>query len=126
MSCILPVTWASVAKDIVNDNMDTGKFTKLSSMQGSRDDKQSRFTLASSVAANDSIHTERLSERLSFYKTHGKFEFSNYFDEEDIEWIINSSFPDGKTLLHTAVLEQREDMMDDLLKLGGNLATLYY
>jgi len=103
--------------DEVNDNMDAENFTELSSMQGSLDNKP--FTLASSVVANNSVYTERLFERLLFYKSHGKFDFSNQFDEEDIEWIINSSIVNGKALLHIAVLEQREDMIDDLLKLGG-------
>ena len=95
------------------------KLTDQPSLRESHDAKQFTPTL-NNIAVNDSSHAaEHLCELLSFYRSYGRFEFWNRYDKEDIEWILNSPLCDGKTLLHVAVSEQHEDMIRDLLKLGG-------
>ena len=72
-------------------------------------------------ASVDRWFTEDHGHLLS-YDQHGRreFDFSNRFEAEEVEWILNKPYVDGRTALHVEVVNRRADVLEALLKREGN------
>ena len=75
-----------------------------------------RSTLAASVHGS---FTEEHGHLLSYqwYDQHdrGEFDFSDRFEAEEVEWILNKPYFEGRTALHVEVLNHRVDVLEALL-----------
>ena len=67
--------------------------------------------------------TEHNSHWLSYVECLNKFDFSNRFDADEVEWALNQPLDiiDGRTCIHVEVLAKRNnvDKLVSLLTLGG-------
>jgi len=76
---------------------------------------------------NDVIDGQLFSEHSSHYESYhkhtGEFDFSNRFDAEEIELVVNKplSIIDGRTVVHIEVHRERIASLCQLLTLGGML-----
>ena len=83
------------------------------------------YTLSESVDACGRF-TEEHGHLLSFDQNGcGKFDFSNRFEAEEVEWILNEPYYEGRTALQVEILNQRADVLEALLKHGGNRCIIY-
>lgn len=81
-----------------------------------------RSSLSSVLLKNDPRRlTEYNSHWLSHQERLRKFDFSDRFDAEEVEWQLNQPLDiiDGRTCVHLEVLAQRVDELASLMKLGG-------
>ena len=77
-----------------------------------------KSTLSESV---DGSFTEEHGHLLSYDQQGcGEFEFSNRFEAEEVEWILNKPYIAGRTALHVEVINQRAHVLEALLKHKGN------
>ena len=80
-----------------------------------------KSTLSESVEGS---FTEEHGHLLS-YDQHGcgEFDFSNRFDPEEMEWILNKPYTEGRAALHVEVMNHRAGVLEALLKHEGNVVT---
>ena len=77
-----------------------------------------KSTLGASV--NESF-TEECGHLLSYNQNgSGEFDFSNRFEPEEVEWVLNKPYTEGRTALHIEVINQRVNVLKALLKREGN------
>ena len=77
-----------------------------------------KSTLSESL---DGSFTEEYGHLLSFDQhSCGEFDFSNRFEAEEVEWILNKPYVEGRTALHVEVINQRVHVLEALLKHKGN------
>ena len=82
-----------------------------------------RSTLAASVYG---LFTEEHGHLLSYDQYgRGEFDFSNRFEVEDVEWILNTPYFEGRTALHVEVLNHRADILEALLIKHGGIYSCY-
>ena len=79
--------------------------------------RERNSTLNASV---DGSFTEECGHLLSYNQNGcGEFDFSNRFEPEEVEWILNKPYVKGRTALHDEVIHQRVNVLEALLKREG-------
>ena len=71
-------------------------------------------------ASVDRLLTEEHGHLLSYDQYRREFDFSNRFEAEEVEWILNKPYVDGRTAVHVEVVNRRADVLEALLKREGN------
>ena len=100
-------------------------FTAYFRYQGKDFPEPTRTRKSTLSASVDGSFTEEHGHLLS-YDQHGcgEFDFSNRFEAEEVEWILNKPYVEGRTALHVEVINQRVNVLEGLLKHKGNYVIL--
>lgn len=78
-------------------------------------------------ASLDGSFTEEYGHLLSYNQRGcGEFNFSNRFEAEEVEWILNKPYVEGRTALHIEVINQSANVLEALLKREGNYKAMAF